>query len=149
MTLEKYYPCCRTCNKWATDAHLTGKDHLLHGGGSQETFNFPNRLELNASGVKFTKRDDPSTLETSQFLPADYPLPTQTVRSILVTEMPAFAQSFVVDASSSVGVSPNTKLPKKPIVRSGGAMVKALSTSGSLTRMVGREMHSHCEIPNW
>jgi hypothetical protein len=118
VTLEKYYPCCRTCNKWATDAHLTGKDHLLHGGGSQETFNFPNRLELNASGVKFTKRDDPSTLETSQFLPADYPLPTQTVRSILVTEMPACAESFVLDyGDSSVGVAPNTKLSKKTYCR--------------------------------
>jgi hypothetical protein len=149
ITLRKYYPCCHLCGKMATDAHLDGKTHLSLAGGSKASFDFPRRLDFCATGVAFTKRGDSSTFETTPYLPADHPLPAETVNLTLVKKLPAVAVSFVVWMLVFQGMFlPILLCPEKPIVRLCGAMEKAASTHGSLTKMVEREMHSYSEIPH-
>ena len=92
-TLCRYYPCCKVCNKLASDGHLDSQNHW-RTVGTCSSFDFAQRQHYSEHGVILRRGGQPDGVpETTPFLPAEHRLtegleggsPPATVTAFAVT----------------------------------------------------------------
>lgn len=74
---QGHYPCCNSCRKMATTAHMACKGHRERTRSIQQRIDFPGRERFCMEGVQFRELGtdgSPGALITTQWLHADHPL---------------------------------------------------------------------------